>query len=69
MAGAVRIGPALRREQALAGGLVRCCPVPYVGVAARVAACREATVRFPGVAYAKLLPSVRVLCAAADGCC
>jgi hypothetical protein len=43
---AVRVRPALRREQALAGELVGCRPVPYIGVAARVAARRWATVRF-----------------------
>ena len=48
MARAVRIRPALRREQALAGDLSGAVRFRTSGVAARVAACRWAPVRFSG---------------------
>jgi hypothetical protein len=54
----VRVRPVLRREQVLAAELVGCRPVPFVGVAARVAARRWTTVRFQAAGVCRSRPRV-----------
>ena len=66
---AVRVRPVLRREQELAVEMVGCRPVPFVGVAAHVAAQRWMTVRFSGRTYPQLARIVRELCAVAGHWC
>ena len=62
---AVRARPILRRTQALAAEVVGCRPVPFVGVAARVAAPRRTTVRFQAWRNPSSQRNVQALCGAA----